>query len=119
VFLNSHLLGEVEATCDRVAFVKQGRTVHERLLASDAADVDVTIRLGGAPGDLAAGLAALGTHVVQENGRVRMRVSGDHALPAIARWLAERRVDVYEIRTERQSLEALFLEVMGGDQRPG
>jgi len=29
VFLNSHLLGEVEATCDRVAFVKQGRTVHE------------------------------------------------------------------------------------------
>ena len=29
VFLNSHLLGEVEATCDRVAFVKQGRTIHE------------------------------------------------------------------------------------------
>ena len=29
VFLNSHLLGEVEATCDRVAFVKQGRVVHD------------------------------------------------------------------------------------------
>jgi ABC-2 type transport system ATP-binding protein len=27
VFLNSHLLGEVEATCDRVAFVKDGRIV--------------------------------------------------------------------------------------------
>ena len=27
VFLNSHLLGEVEATCDRVAFVKDGRVV--------------------------------------------------------------------------------------------
>ena len=26
VFLNSHLLGEVEATCDRVAFVKRGRS---------------------------------------------------------------------------------------------
>ena len=33
VFLNSHLLGEVEATCDRVVFVKQGRTVHELALA--------------------------------------------------------------------------------------
>ncbi len=32
VFLNSHLLGEVEATCDRVAFVKQGRIVHELAL---------------------------------------------------------------------------------------
>src|SRR6476619_1330807 len=29
VFLNSHLLGEVEATCDRVVFIKQGRTVKE------------------------------------------------------------------------------------------
>src|SRR5262245_50565219 len=29
VFLNSHLLGEVEATCDRVVFVKQGRVIHE------------------------------------------------------------------------------------------
>jgi ABC-2 type transport system ATP-binding protein len=29
VFLNSHLLGEVEATCDRVVFMKQGRVVHE------------------------------------------------------------------------------------------
>src|SRR2546422_172902 len=34
VFLNSHLLGEVEATCDRVAFMKQGRVVHERPLAA-------------------------------------------------------------------------------------
>src|SRR5262245_65944946 len=35
VFLNSHLLGEVEATCDRVTFVKQGRTVHELKLGSE------------------------------------------------------------------------------------
>jgi ABC-2 type transport system ATP-binding protein len=33
VFLNSHLLGEVEATCDRVAFVRQGRIVRELSLA--------------------------------------------------------------------------------------
>ena len=33
VFLNSHLLGEVEATCDRVAFVKRGRVVAERSLS--------------------------------------------------------------------------------------
>jgi ABC-2 type transport system ATP-binding protein len=27
VFLNSHLLGEVEATCDRVSFIKHGRVL--------------------------------------------------------------------------------------------
>src|SRR5580765_8396558 len=37
VFLNSHLLGEVEATCDRVVFVKAGRTVHELSLGAETA----------------------------------------------------------------------------------
>src|SRR5215831_3939780 len=41
VFLNSHLLGEVEATCDRVVFVKEGRTVHELSLATESTGVDV------------------------------------------------------------------------------
>src|SRR2546423_134888 len=35
VFLNSHLLGEVEATCDRVVFVKQGRVIHELDMTAD------------------------------------------------------------------------------------
>ena len=38
VFLNSHLLGEVEATCDRVAFVKRGRIVEERRLCGAHGD---------------------------------------------------------------------------------
>src|SRR5882762_9531493 len=41
VFLNSHLLGEVEATCDRVVFVKAGRTVHELHLTNHADGLDV------------------------------------------------------------------------------
>jgi ABC-type uncharacterized transport system ATPase subunit len=32
VFLNSHLLSEVEVTCDRVALVRKGRLVKELLL---------------------------------------------------------------------------------------
>jgi ABC-2 type transport system ATP-binding protein len=32
VFLNSHLLSEVEITCDRVAFIKQGEVVHTSTL---------------------------------------------------------------------------------------
>jgi ABC-2 type transport system ATP-binding protein len=32
VFLNSHLLGEVEATCDRVTFIKEGRVIQTVVL---------------------------------------------------------------------------------------
>jgi ABC-2 type transport system ATP-binding protein len=41
VFLNSHLLGEVEATCDRVAFVKRGRIVAERRLSGPTETLDL------------------------------------------------------------------------------
>src|SRR5512147_2384628 len=48
VFLNSHLLGEVEATCDRVAFVKRGRVVHELKLSEMQSGLDVEIRVADA-----------------------------------------------------------------------
>src|SRR5204863_8237700 len=41
VFINSHLLGEVEVTCDRVAFVKQGRTLRELALAEATPELEV------------------------------------------------------------------------------
>ena len=40
VFLNSHLLSEIEMTCDQVAIIKQGRVVRQgtvdSLLAADS-----------------------------------------------------------------------------------
>jgi ABC-2 type transport system ATP-binding protein len=120
VFLNSHLLGEVEATCDRVVFVKAGRTVHELTLAEEAsAAFQVALRLGVHDGAVLEGLARFGRDVQARDGWVRLRVERDEALPEIARWLIERRVDVHEMRAERRSLEDWFLDIMGQDQRPG
>ena len=34
VFLNSHLLSEVEITCDRVAFIKHGKVIHTSAIQS-------------------------------------------------------------------------------------
>jgi hypothetical protein len=48
-----------------------------------------------------------------------MRVAAEETLPAIARWVVERGIPLYAMRPGRPSLEALFLEVMGEDQRPG
>jgi ABC-2 type transport system ATP-binding protein len=122
VFLNSHLLGEVEATCDRVVFIKNGRTVHELALGDAVATLDVELRLGPHDGVSLAGLAGFATAPPEwsEDGRsVRMRVAAEETLPAIARWVVERGIPLYALRPGRPSLEALFLEVMGEDQRPG
>jgi ABC-2 type transport system ATP-binding protein len=149
VFINSHLLGEVEATCDRVAFIKQGRTVHEMALAAAPDEVAVEVSLGSADAETLAALAALGqganalerlphgdggsSGVNDARGdtvgsglrgtmcreRFRLRVPDEDVLPAVARTLVERGVPLYEMRLVRKSLEARFLEVMGDDQRPG
>ena len=120
VFLNSHLLGEVEATCDRVVFLKQGRTVHELVLGgAEASQLTVELRLGPHDAGLLEALERFGSDPVEGDGLVRLTVAGDEALPGLARWLVERGVALYELRAQRKSLETWFLEVMGEDQRPG
>jgi ABC-2 type transport system ATP-binding protein len=119
VFLNSHLLGEVEATCDRVAFLKEGRVVREMTLADADAALDVELRIGGADAALIAGLARFGHDVTSADGAIRMRVDDEETLPHLARWLVERGANLYRMSAARKTLEAWFLEVMGDDQRPG
>jgi ABC-2 type transport system ATP-binding protein len=123
VFLNSHLLGEVEATCGRVAFVKAGRTVHEMSLGEEDGKVEVVIRAGALPDDARAAIARLGRIVdgAAETPLTRMRVVVDDEakVPEIARAIVERGIPLHEMRVARKSLEAWFLDVMGEEARPG
>ena len=135
VFLNSHLLGEVEATCSRVVFVKEGRAIHELRLAEMDGHVEVEVRTGPLSGEARAALASL-ARVLDESEAsparstpggdapgsrttLRLSVTGEERVPEIARALVERRISVYEVRIARKSLESWFLDVMGEDQRPG
>ena len=120
VFLNSHLLGEVEATCDRVAFVKQGKNDSRdgpRPAAGShrGRNADQSYRPMHARGSV---LIRHG-HLSIERGRSTDARRIEEALPSLARWLVERGTNVYALRTRPKSLEEWFVEVMGEDQRPG
>jgi len=124
VFLNSHLLGEVEATCDRVAFVKRGRIVAERSLSGPTELLDLELRIGlPAEDDAAAivqGLSRFGTGIVQPQPDViALRTESDAVVPAIVAWLVQQGVSIHEVKPRRKSLEDVFVEVMGDDERPG
>ena len=119
VFLNSHLLGEVEATCDRVAFIKDGRTVGDLSLKGAPDVLDVELRIAPVDEAVLAGLERFGRHPAQHNGVVRLQVHDDDSLPALTEWLVGRGVRVYGIHGRRRTLEERFVEIMGEDQRPG
>jgi ABC-2 type transport system ATP-binding protein len=119
VFLNSHLLGEVEATCDRVVFVKQGRVVHEMSLTNAPTTFDVEVRIDRADDAILEGLAAFGQGLRRAGTVIRLRVKSEEVVPEIARWLVGQGVGIHALGSRRKSLEEWFIEVMGEDQRPG
>jgi ABC-2 type transport system ATP-binding protein len=115
VFLNSHLLSEVEVTCNRVVFVKEGRVVRELSLSSPEAGLDVSLRLDRASPEILAGLARFGHDARSDGCQASLRVDAEERIPELTRWLASQGVGLYSLRAGRRSLEQVFLEVMGGD----
>ncbi|MEX2446543.1 MAG: ABC transporter ATP-binding protein [Dehalococcoidia bacterium] len=106
VLLSSHILAEVEALCDRVTIIREGRAVQSgtltemRLLTRTAVDAQVTT--------VPTGLDRLpGVHgLVIEGGRVRCEVESE-ALDALLRELS--RAGVQTLISQPPTLEQLFL----------
>jgi ABC-2 type transport system ATP-binding protein len=116
VFLNSHLLSEVEITCDRVAFIKHGEVIRiSELKTLVEGETRVTLRTSGLRSDVVAGLAQWGHDVRADDGLVTLTVAGESALPALNRYLVSQDVDVYALTPQRQSLEDLFIQIVGTD----
>ena len=122
VFLNSHLLSEVERICTRVAIMKDGVIVRD-------GTVDDLTRTGRAwhltstplPPETAAALAdAIETEAPRPDGLVRMLVTfpGRTALNDVLDRLRADGVEVEAVEPARQSLEDLFVEVVGEPGRP-
>ena len=116
VFLNSHMLSEVEITCDRVAFIKQGEVLYTSQLKSLVdGETSVTIRCSEPTLATLSGLGQLGKNVRADGDTITLTVSEETALPAITRYLVAQGLDVYAITPQRLSLEDLFIQVIGTD----
>ena len=116
VFLNSHLLGEVEQSCDRVAFIRDGRIVG--MYAMDAwqsAQTEVEIKAANVNQTALERLKSLTQDVRLEGQLLRLRVQSLDTLPEIVRTLVDSGGDVFSVIPQRVSLEDLFLQMMGPD----
>ena len=114
VFLNSHLLSEVEATCTRVAFIRRGEVLATTSLDKLGASL-ARVRLELAPLDerILRGLARWCDSVRQDGDTsVFLELRSRDDVPEILRWLVELGVDVYAITPETPTLEELFVEIM-------
>ena len=117
VFLNSHLLSEVEITCDHVVFIKEGQVVATRdLRAQPGGEIRVNARVRNLSAHALAELAKWGACARLNGERLTLATSSTDVLPDILRHLVSAGAEVFEFTPERVSLEDLFLKIMGEDQ---
>ena len=117
VFLNSHLLSEIEITCDEVVFIREGEVVTSRdLRATDGEEVRVVARARKLTEAGVAGLAPLSTSIHIEAEQLTLTARSQDVLPDILRHLVSTGADVYQFTPQRLSLEELFVSIMGEDR---
>jgi ABC-2 type transport system ATP-binding protein len=116
VLLNSHLLGEVEITCNRVAFIKDGEVVETRQLNDDVEEqTTISIRAANMTAESINGLSKWSRSVRTEGERLVLSVSSGSVVPEIVRYLVASGAAVFAVTPQRLSLEERFLEIMGAD----
>ena len=111
----SHLLRDVEETCEEVLILKQGRIVHYSNLEEErrANKRFVELETVGEEKDCAGALTALGCECVGTGlGRLKMVLPADFELREIYRLAAERDLQLRRLNYRRDTLEDIFLKAM-------
>ncbi len=116
VFLNSHFLSEIEVTCDRVAFIKQGEVVQTSNL-DDLMEAETLVQIRGRElsEEVVAGLRQWGQDVEHADGEVRMRLADPDVMADITRYLVAHGVDVLALTPMRPTLEDVFVRIVGSE----
>ena len=114
VFLNSHLLTEVERVCDRIAIVRSGRVVAKGSIAEIVGrqyGVRVRARSNGTP--IEPKLAAFGS-VTHEDDAFIVRGVESERVPKLVAELVAADAEVFAVEPLGTTLEQRFLELTQG-----
>ncbi len=117
VMLSSHLLDEIERTCDAVAIVDHGKVIRQgpiaELLAGSAFELQIDCSTPDRAQALLTGTEwGADTHVELQGVRIGLRAETDREVVAeINRLLVEDGISVYRLEEIHATLESWFLEV--------
>ncbi|HYD50750.1 MAG TPA: ABC transporter ATP-binding protein [Terriglobales bacterium] len=113
IFLSSHILSDVERTCDRVIMIQRGRMVASTALAELAAStgqwiVEITRWQAG----LASRFAEAGYTPAQIDGDTAAVPCNEERKEALLRLALELGLGIGSIRQSRRSLEEMYMELI-------
>jgi ABC-2 type transport system ATP-binding protein len=111
VFLNSHLLSEVEQVCDRVAVVDHGRVIASGTMDQLLSGTTVRVRVGGLEPEDTAKLASFG-RIDDEGDQLTFTNLDVERVPDLVSAIVALGGRVYEVAPRHQTLEDRFLQLL-------
>lgn len=118
VFLNSHLLSELEMICDEVAIIKDGRVIESGTLNNLlTGKIEVEVTAGNLNGLLDNRIADFGRVLKVDGSRFVIELANEEKIPTLASLIIRSGGRLYNLNRRKRTLEELFIDVVqGGDQ---
>ncbi|MFN4033187.1 MAG: ABC transporter ATP-binding protein [Fimbriimonadales bacterium] len=119
VFLNSHLLSEVELSCDQVAIINKGRVVKQGVLEDLLVNRSiVSVELKQATPQVLEAMAKVAQRVrpIDER-RATAEVAHEDDVPQLARAIIEAGGALVGLQAHRETLEDLFIQTVEGESK--
>lgn len=113
VFLNSHLLSEVEQICDAVAIVDRGKVVAQGNLGQLLGTSSVRVRASGITREGRAAMARFGELDDTADGAVLVKGIDRERIPELVSAIVASGARVYAVEPQHESLEQRFLSLLG------
>ena len=121
VFLNSHLLSEVETVCDSVAIIHHGMVAHSgKMRDMLEADVSLRVRMDGLSQEGVDQLRIRYDMNLQPHpdGALTLSLKSRDAIPEIAAFITGQGARLFELTPEHETLESMFLRIIGEEGSP-
>ena len=118
IFINSHLLQEVELVCDRVAILDRGQLLHQGPISALTERADADVRMVAAGGESAVRVALSGAPVAEirplepDRFEIWLKTRDQAVVDAAIDRLRQHAVSVVSLARDRQTLEEAFLSIL-------
>jgi ABC-2 type transport system ATP-binding protein len=115
IFINSHILSEIELICDRIALMKSGEIVEQGTIAeltSSRGGYELVVPVAEGLSDW---LRQQTLSFASVNGHFRVEVPDRASANTLIDALRQRNVQIESLTAKRRSLESVFIERLGSD----